>query len=191
MLKDDDPDVRAAAAAAAGKAGRAYQDKLSKMAKAETYAARIGAAQGLAASAESGGNISVAVDGIAQLWREKGKPRRDAAKIFAHLAKKKPAAVIEYLFQAAHLTDDPGLHPLGVEGLCNGALAGSADARARLGRSVDDASAEVRRLVMACVANGPDPVKNGAQIAVKLARDPDTAIRGDAARVLAMAAAKG
>ncbi|HEX3477009.1 MAG TPA: AAA family ATPase [Kofleriaceae bacterium] len=191
LLKDDDVEVRAAAAAAAGKAGRVYQDRLSKMAKAESYAVRIGAAQGLAASAESGGNLGVAVDGIAQLWREKGRPRRDAAKIFAHLARKKPAAVIEYLFLAAHLTEDPGLHPLGVEGLCNAALAGSTDARNRLARSADDPAPEVRRLVMACVANGPDPVKAGTAIAVKLARDPDGAIRSDAARVLAMAAARG
>jgi len=191
LLKDDDVEVRAAAAAAAGKAGRVYQDRLSKMAKAESYAVRIGAAQGLAASAESGGNLGVAVDGIAQLWREKGRPRRDAARIFAHLARKKPAAVIEFLFLAAHLTEDPGLHPLGVEGLCNAALAGSADARGRLARSADDPAPEVRRLVMACVANGPDPVKTGTPIAIKLARDPDGAIRGDAARVLAMAALKG
>jgi hypothetical protein len=191
MLKDGDIDVRAAAAAAAGKAGRAYQDRLYKMAKAESYAVRIGAAQGLAASAERGGNLGVAIAGIAQLWREKGRPRRDAARIFAHLAKKKPAAVVGYLFQAAHVTEDPTLHPIGVEGLCNGALAGSSDARNRLARSIDDASAEVRRLVMACVAGGPDPVKNGSSIALKLVRDPDSTIRGDAARVLAMAAAKG
>ena len=44
---------------------------------------------------------------------------------------------------------------------------------------------------MACVADGPDPAKNGAAIATKLVRDPDSAIRGDAARVLALAAAKG
>jgi HEAT repeat protein len=191
LLKDDDGDVRAAAATAAGRAGRVYQDRLYKMAKAETYAVRIGAAQGLAASAESGGNVGVAVDGVAQLWREKGRPRRDAVRIFAHLAKKKPAAVVEYLFQAAHLTDDPGLHPLGVEGLCNGALAGNTDARARLARSIDDPAPEVRRLVIACVADGPDPVKNGSQLAIKLVRDPDSTIRGDAARVLALAAAKG
>jgi HEAT repeat protein len=191
MLKDEDTEVRAAAATAAGKAGRAYQDKLYKMAKAESYAVRIGAAQGLVASAVSGGSVGVAVDGIAQLWREKGRPRRDAVRIFALLAKKKPAAVLEYLFQAAHLTEDPALHPMGVEGLCNGALAGSNDARVRLARSIDDASAEVRRLVMACVADGPDPVKNGSLIAIKLVRDPDSTIRGDAARVLAMAAAKG
>jgi HEAT repeat protein len=192
MLKDDDTEVRAAAAAAAGKAGRAYQDKLYKMAKAETYAVRIGAAQGLAASAESGGNVSVAVDGIAQLWREKGRPRRDAAKIFAHMARRRPPAiVIDYLGQAARTTEDPSLHPLGVEGLCNATLAGSADARGRLARSVDDTSVDVRRLVMACVADGPDPVRNGALIATRLVRDPDSTIRGDAARVLAMAAAKG
>jgi HEAT repeat protein len=191
LLKDDDTEVRAAAATAAGKAGRVYQDRLSKMAKAETYAVRIGAAQGLAVSAESGGNLGVAVEGIAQLWREKGRPRRDAARIFAHLARKKPAAVIEYLFGAAHLIEDPGLHPLGVEGLCNAMVAGSADARSRLARSADDPAPEVRRLVMACVANGPDPVKAGVAVAIKLARDPDGAIRGDAARVLAMAAAKG
>lgn len=192
MLKDDDTEVRAAAATAAGKAGRAYQDRLYKMAKAETYAVRIGAAQGLAASAESGGNVGVAVDGIAQLWREKGRPRRDAARIFAHLAKKKPPGiVVEYLFQAARTTEDPGLHPIGVEGLCNGALAGSAEARTRLARALDDPSVEVRRLIMACVADGPDPVKNGSLIAIKLVRDPDGTIRGDAARVLAMSAAKG
>jgi HEAT repeat protein len=191
MLKDDDAEVRAAAATAAGKAGRAYQDRLYKMAKAENYSVRIGAAQGLAVSAESGGNAALAVDGIAQLWREKGGPRRDAARIFARLAKRKPAAVVEYLFQAAHLTDDPRLHPIGVEGLCNGSLAGSGDARARLARSVDDPSVEVRRMVMACVADGPDPVKNGSALAIRLVRDPDGAIRGDAARVLATAAARG
>lgn len=191
MLKDEDSDVRAAAATAAGKGGRMYQDRLHKMAKAESYAVRIGAAQGLAASAESGGNVGVAVDGIAQLWREKGRPRRDAARIFAQLARRRPQAVVEYLSQAARLNDDPSLHPIGVDGLCNAALAGSGEARGRLARSVDDPSVDVRRMVMACVADGPDPVKNGVAIATRLVRDPDSAIRGDAARVLAMATARG
>jgi HEAT repeat protein len=192
MLKDDDAEVRAAAATAAGKAGRAYQDRLYKMAKAETYAVRIGAAQGLAASAESGGSVGVAIDGIAQLWREKGRPRRDAARIFAHLARRRPPAiVIDYLAQAARTTEDLALHPIGVEGLCNAALAGSGEARARLARSAEDASVEVRRLVMACAADGPDPARNGVAIAIRLVRDPDSSIRSDAARVLAMAAAKG
>jgi HEAT repeat protein len=181
--------VRAAAATAAGKLGRTYQDRLVKMAKAENYPVRVGAARGLAVSAEVGANIGYAVDGIAQLWREKGTPRRDAVKIWAHMAKKKPVSVLEYLSAAAKMPDDPALHPLGVEGLCNASLIGSTDARRYLARSTDDPSVEVRRLVMQCVANGPDPGKNGVLIAERLGRDQDPEIRADAARVLAAAAA--
>ena len=188
FLKEEDNDVRAAAATAAGKVGRAYQDRLIKMAKAEVYTVRRGAAEGLAASAYSGGNVGVAVDGIAQMWREKGQPRRDSVRVFAHLAKKKPAAVLEYLATAARTPEDPGLHPLGVEGLCNAALAGNPDARRALAKSTDDPSAEVRRLVMSCVADGPDPAKNGNAIAQRLITDTDREIRAEAARVLALAA---
>ncbi len=191
MLKEEDTEIRAAAAAGSGKVGRVYQDRLVKMAKAESYPVRIGAAQGLAASVESGGNPGVGVEGILQMWREKGRPRRDAVKVFAHLARKKPQFVQDYLYQAAHVQDDPGLHPIAVEGLCNGALSGNADARRNLGHSVDDPSAEVRKLVMQCVANGPDPAKNNGGIAQKLAKDPDGEIRADAARVLALSVAKG
>jgi len=191
MLKDNDADVRAAAATASGKAGRAYQERLVKMAKNESYVVRIGAAHGLAVSAESGGSIGVAVGGIAQLWREKGRPRRDAARVFASLAKKKPFAVIEYLASAARSTEDLALHPIGVEGLCNAVLAGSADARRALSRSTSDENVDVRRMVMACVADGPDPAKHGVSIATKLISDPDSEIRSDAARVLALSASKG
>ena len=191
MLADDDSEVRAAAAAASGKAGRAYQEKLVKMAKNESYAVRIGAAEGLAASAVAGGNAGVAVGGIAQLWKEKGRPRREAARVYAHLAKKKPGSVLEYLSAAARAADDPALHPIGVEGLCNAALAGNPDARRLLARSTDDPSVDVRKLVMACVADGPEPAKNGALIAAKLVDDPSSEIRADAARVLALSAAKG
>ena len=191
MLKDETAEVRAAAATAGGKLGRLYQDKLYKMAKSESYTVRIGAAEGLALTTLSGGNVGVGVDGIAQLWREKGRPRRDAAKIFAHLAKRKqPAIVIEYLGSAAKMTEDPALHPIGVEGLCNASLAGSPEARRALARSTDDPSAEVRRMVMQCVADGPDPAKNGIAIATRLVRDPDNQIRADAARVLALATSK-
>ncbi|MDB4959408.1 MAG: lyase domain protein repeat-containing protein [Myxococcales bacterium] len=191
MLKDGNAEVRAAAATAGGKLGRLYQDKLYKMAKSEVYNVRIGAAEGLALSVVSGGNVGVGVDGIAQLWREKGRPRRDAVKIFSHLAKRKqPGIVIEYLGSAAKNTEDPALHPLGVEGLCNASLAGSPDARRALARSTDDVSADVRRMVMQCVADGPDPAKNGTAIAARLVRDPDNQIRADAARVLSLATSK-
>ncbi len=191
LLKDEEQDVRAAAAQAAGKAGRTYQERLLKMVKAENYPVRVGAAEGLAASAQSGGSVGVAVGGISQMWREKGRPRRDAAKVFAELAKKKPGAVLEYLSSAARMVDDEALHPIGVEGLCNAALAGSAPARGYLARSTDDESVEVRKLVMACVADGPDPAKHGALIAAKLIGDVNGEIRADAARVLSLSAAKG
>ncbi|MGE0547910.1 MAG: HEAT repeat domain-containing protein [Kofleriaceae bacterium] len=191
MLNDSDTAVRAAAAEAAGKLGRSYQDKLVKAAKAESWLVRIGAARGLAASADTGGSVSVAIGGIYQLWREKGRPRREAAKIFASMAKRKPGPVVDYLRSAARMPDDPALHAIGVEGLCNAALAGSAAARNLLAHSTDDPSVEVRKIVMACVAEGPDPAKNGAGVAERLVTDPDSEIRADAARVLALSAAKG
>ena len=192
MIKDDDGDIRAAAAEASGKLGRTYQDRLVKMAKAENYNVRIGAAEGLASTTLTGGNVGVGIDGIAQLWREKGRPRRDATKIWAHLARKKAYPnVVEYLASAAKLVEDPALHPIAVDGLCNAALAGSVDARHALARSIDDPSVEVRRAVMSCVADGPDPAKNGAAIAAKLVKDPDNEIRADAARVLAQGVVKG
>jgi HEAT repeat protein len=191
LLKDDDNDVRAAAATAAGKLGRMYQEKLVKMAKNESYVVRIGAAEGLALSAVAGANGPTAIGGIAQLWREKGRPRREAAKIFAKLAKKKPGYVLEYLASAARMADDPQLHPIGVEGLCYAATIGSPEARKALARSTDDPDVQVRRLVMQCVADGPEPAKNGAAIAARLIKDPDGEIRGAAARVLAMTVGKG
>ena len=46
-------------------------------------------------------------------------------------------------------------------------------------------------MVMKCVADGPEPAKNGAAIAARLIKDPDGEIRGTAARVLAMTVGKG
>ncbi|HTR51206.1 MAG TPA: HEAT repeat domain-containing protein, partial [Kofleriaceae bacterium] len=192
LLKDDSDDVRAAAATAAGKLGRSYQDKLTKMAKGENYSVRIGAAEGLGWTALTGASPGVAIDGIAQLWREKGRPRRDAVKVWAHLARKKPfAQVVDYLSIASRTPEDPGLHPIAVEGLCNASLAGSVEARKALAAAASDPSADVRKLVMQCVVDGPDPAKNGAAIALHLAKDPDNEIRADAARVLALTVGKG
>ena len=44
---------------------------------------------------------------------------------------------------------------------------------------------------MSCVADGPDPAKNGIAVATKLVKDPDNEIRADAARVLALSVGKG
>jgi hypothetical protein len=191
LLGDPDNDVRAAASQAAGMFGRQYQEKLVKSAKAESYVVRKGAARGLALSAIAGASGPVAVGGIAQMWKEKGTPRRDAARIFAELAKKKPGYVLDYLSIASRINEDPSLHPIGVEGLCYAANAGSPEARKALQRATDDESVEVRKLVMNCVADGPDPAKNGAAIAALLIKDPNGEIRGTAARVLAMTVEKG
>jgi hypothetical protein len=190
LLKDDDGDIRAAAATAAGKLGRTDQDLLIKMAKNDSYNVRIASAEGLANTAETGANGSYAVDGIAQLWNEKGQLRRAATKIYARMARRKPGLVEFYLNAAVHAPDDPGLHPLGAEGLCNASLAGSSDARTKLRGALDGTAVdlEVRRIVMRCVLDGPDPAKNGAYIAQKLATDVDTEVRVGAARVLALVA---
>lgn len=191
LIKDNNAAVRAAAATAYGKLGRAAQEKLTKMVKNESYLVALGAAEGLAQSAYVGASVSVAVAGIAQLWKQKGRPRRDAAKIFAAVAKKKPVAVADYLASAARMADDPSLHPIGVTGLCNAANAGLAEARRALSRSTDDPSSEVRRLVIHCVAEGPEPQKNGVAIATRLVRDADSEIRAEAATILALSVGKG
>ncbi len=190
MLKSEDSAVREAAAEAAGMAGRRYQEQLRKMIKTDSYAIRYGAARGLANSAAVGASTNVAVAGIAQLWKDKGRPRREATKVFAELAKKRPASVLRFLINAQRSKEDPSLHPIGVEGLCNGALAGNSDARRALTWSTNDDSVDVRRLVIGCVVDGPDPSKNGIAIALRLVKDPDGEIRADAARVLGEAASK-
>ena len=192
LIKDGDPDVRAAAAAAYGYLGRPAQEMLAKMVKNERFDVAVGAANGLAASAEVGASVGVATDGIYHLWKQKGRPRREAAKVFARIAKRKPAAVVgSYLAPASRMTDDPALHPIGVEGLCNAIKAGSGEARNQLARATSNPSTDVRRMVIRCVADGPDPGKNGVKIARDLIDDDDASIRAEAARVLALAAKGG
>jgi HEAT repeat protein len=152
---------------------------------------RIGAAEGLAQSAIAGASGPTAIGGIAQLWKEKGRPRREAARVYASLAKKKPGYVLDYLSIAARSGEDPQLHIIGVEGLCYAATIGSPEARKALARSTDDEDVRVRRYVMQCVADGPEPAKNGATIAARMIKDPDGEIRGTAARVLASTVGKG
>jgi HEAT repeat protein len=191
LIKDENDDVRAAAAQAIGNIGVKSLEQLRKMAKQESYVVRFGAARGLVAAAEVNAAPAVAVDGIAQLWREKGLPRRKAAEAFAQLARKRPTYVVPYLTIAQRTPEDPALHPIGVEGLCNAAIANNPDARRALAYSADDKSADVRRILIRCVADGPEPAKQGVPIALDLVKDPIPEIRADVARILALAAAKG
>jgi HEAT repeat protein len=89
------------------------------------------------------------------------------------------------------MQDDPGIHGIGVDGLCLGANAGSAEARADLARVTGDDDADVRRKVIECVAHGKDPGKNGVKVAVALIKDGDDGIRLQSAKVLALAARGG
>jgi HEAT repeat protein len=191
LLKDQSPPVRAAAAEAYGNVGRAAQNVLITMVKNERFDVAVGAAYGLASSAEVGASSSVAVSGIGQLWKRKGKARRRAAEIYAHMARTNSAAVYFYLTAAARSTEDTGLHAIGMRGLCNASAAGNRQARKMLARGVGDKLAEVRQVVIECIADTPGDPKTAADIASALARDVDSSIRMDAARVLSGLAAEG
>jgi HEAT repeat protein len=191
LIKDESFEVRAAAAEASGYLGRPAQEALIKMVKLERIEVAIGAARGLVRTADAGASPAVAVGGINELWKRKGRSRREAAIVYAAMAKKRPGVVMNYLVSSARNTEDPALHPIGVEGLCNAANEGNPEARRQLLRSTDDESAEVRRMVITCAADGPDPAKNGVPIATRLVKDRDGQIRAQAARVLALATAKG
>lgn len=191
LLKDGSSEVRAAAAEAYGFVGRGAQAELTKIVKTERLDVAVGACFGLANSAEVGASASVAVGGIVQLWKRKGKSRREAARVFARMARKKASAVSSYLVSAARNTEDDGLHPLGVEGLCNAAGSGHVDSRRQLARVADDPSVEVRRLVIQCIADHPDLTKQSASVAARMVNDTDSTIRAEAARVLSAVAAQG
>jgi hypothetical protein len=191
LITDASPKVRAAAAEAYGSVGRIAQSTLAKMVKGERYEVALGAAQGLARSAEAGGSTSAAVSGINQLWKQKGRPRRDAARIFAGLARSKPGAVSDQLAGASRSTDDPALHPIGVEGLCNAMVAGERGAIAELGRTVKGGSPEVRRLTLQCLADNPKYLSSASRLALDLSSDPDRQNRAEAARMVAALTAGG
>ena len=165
---------------------------LYKMAKAESYAVRIGAAQGLAASAESGGNVGVAVGGIAQLWREKGRPRRDAARIFARPREEEAAARDRVPARRRRARPRIRRCTRSASRACATPRSPAAPTARARARAVDRRS--VRRRPPA--RDGVRRRRSGSgeerrAIAAKLVRDPNSEIRADAARVLAMSAAKG
>jgi HEAT repeat protein len=188
LIKDSNPRVRAAAAEAYGNVGRMAQDALFKMVKNERYDVSLGAARGLWHSADAGASVSNAVGGIYQLWKRKGKPRRDAAGVYAKMARSKPGAVENYLAGAAVSNDDAALHPIAVEGLCNAMVAGNKDAPGDLSRAIKGGSVEVRRMIIECVSDNPKLLPVAGRIAISMADDNDSQIRAEAARVLAQMA---
>ncbi len=190
LLDDRAHEVRAAAARAFGYVGRSAQGELIKMVKKERFDVAVGAAWGLANSAEVGASSSVAVAGVAQLWKKKGRSRRKAVEIFAKMARKDPKRVYSYLSAAARGKDDAALKPIGARGLCNALGAGSGSAVRALRRAATDSSTDVRRIVAECVVAHIDMPKIVGRIASILAGDSDATIRADAVRVLANVARK-
>lgn len=184
--------VRAAAARAYGFIGRGSQTLLIKMVKTEGYEVAVGAAYGLANStAIRGASPGNAVGGVLQLWKRKGRSRREATRIFGHMAKFKPASAYSYLASASKNTEDSGLHVLGAAGLCNGMTAGHVASRRSIARLASHESVEVRRIVIDCVVENPKHTKTATSVASKLVKDRDPVIRAEAAQVLAQIASKG
>ena len=93
--------MRAAAAEASGFLGRPAQEALIKLVKLDRLEVAVGACRGLANTAAVGASANVAIDGIAQLWKRKGKARREAATVFAEMARRQPGPVMNYLVAAA------------------------------------------------------------------------------------------
>jgi len=191
LIKDNSSTIRAAAARAYGNTGRVSQDTLNKMVKKEGLTVATGAAYGLANSAEQGASTVNAVYGISQLWKRKGRSRRAAAEVYARMARTKRGArsVYSYLVSAVRSKDDPALHPIGADGLCNGMAAGYRSAEIALARAAKDDSVEVRRIVINCVSDHPDHDKTATRVASEMAEDPSVDVRTEAARVLAKLAA--
>ncbi|HVV84261.1 MAG TPA: hypothetical protein VHE35_14410, partial [Kofleriaceae bacterium] len=191
LLDDEAVEVRAAAAEGYGHLGRPAQEPLLHLIKFEKLEIGVGAARGMMWTAAAGASVPVAVDGIAQLWKRKGKARREAAQVFADMARDRPGPIMNFLVNAARTPEDPDLHPIGTAGLCHAADQGNPEARRQLMKITDDPAPDVRRLVMRCVADAPDAAKNGLAIAMRLMKDVDPTIRAEAARVVALAAGRG
>ena len=185
LLKDRDTQVRAAAARAYGHLGRPAQTQLTKMVKNERREVAEGAAFGLANTAMAGASSSVAVDGIAQLWRRKGRSRRMVARALAYLANRRPRAASVYISAAARNTDDAGLRPIGVTGLCSSARRGYKPALGGLVRAAGDPSTTVRTVAIECVVDNPKATQSiASRAASKLLDDRDPTLRKEAAAAL-------
>lgn len=184
LLEDESPRVRAAAAEAYGNTGRGAQDALIDLVKTSRFDVALGAAFGLANSAEVGASTSTALGGIAYMWRRKGPPRRAAAGVFVRMARSKARNVYGYLVTAVRSSDDDELRAIGAAGLCNASVGGHEPSKTMLVRASLDSATEVRRAVMQCVADNPFDREAVSTVAVRLSHDGDDGIRTDAARAL-------
>jgi hypothetical protein len=184
LLADATPAVRAVAARSYGHVGRLAQGTLVDLVKKDRLEVAEGAAWGLAHSIDAGGSTSLAIDGIARLWRGKGRARTRALEIFAALARRHPDPVLSYLTAAARSTENAEWRSLGVAGLCHAFAGGSSSAARALRRAAADPTAEVRRLTIQCVLDHIEEGKTARRIAEDLLADREPGIRALAAHVL-------
>jgi len=192
LLGDDTTRVRAAAARAYGFNGRVAQGELSKLIETDRFEVAVGAAWGLANSADAGGSRSRAAGQVAKLWKKKGRARRVATEVFAAMAHRRPSSVINYLKAAIAQSDDTSLHPIAARGLCAAYEANSSTAARELARrAAGNPNPDVRRVVIECMARQEKPGGLEANVASDLATDPDSAIRSRAAEVLSAVALAG
>ena len=190
MLKDDDADVRAAAADGGGQARPGLSGPAVKMAKAENYNVRIGAARGPREHARSpAATRAIGSTASRSCGARRAGRAATAAKIFAHLAKQEAAARAEdYLERGgAHAGGSrpaPDRRRGAVQRRARGQRRGAAQPRAL--RSTTRRS-RCGGSSMHCVADGPDPGEERRGIAQQAragSRQRDPRGRGARARAV-------
>ena len=187
LLRSQRRDVRAAAARAYGYVGRSAQATLIKMVKTEFTDVAESAAHGLANSALVGAPIGVAIAGLRDMWKRKGRMRRTATEVFVRIAQSKPGPVYTYLVTASK---EESLQALAMRGLCNALKAGHTKASKDLAEAANSSDIEVRRVAIECVADAatakrPNATEAAARVSIAMASDDSDDIRKESALLLA------
>ena len=107
------------------------------------------------------------------------------------MARTKPGPTYSFVSQAASMSDDEGLHAIGMRGVCNSLKAGYNKAGRDLARAAQNPQVEVRRIAIECVVDYTKDPKVSAQVAAAMADDSNGDIRAESARVLATLANDG
>jgi hypothetical protein len=191
LLKSQRRDLRAAAASAYGYTGRTSQEALIKMIKVEFIDVAEAAAYGLVNSTEEGASVPIAIGGIRDMWKRKGRLRRIAAEVYAKLARSKPGPAYFYVSASARANDDNALHAIGMRGLCNSLKAGNTKVGRDLARAAANPQVDVRRIAIQCVVDHPKYPAVSVQVASAMVDDSNGDIRAESARVLAKLAEQG
>ncbi len=190
LLKNEDRNIRGAAAQAFGFVGRSAQEPLSAIVKKDFADVAQLAAMGLVNSVQAGAPAGNAVAGIRPLWKKKGRHRRSATAAFARLALYKPESVTSLLASSLNLSDDPSLAPIAMGGYCNMLQKGSKSGSGPLIKAASHSQLDLRTTAIDCVIDFPDNKAVAAKVAAAMAGDASATIRSKSAKVLASLAAQ-